>query len=46
MNVTVNVFSGRRSTKVNLLDCDIAEDSVSAVGGKRFVIKGKLIGEK
>ena len=45
MNVLINVFSGRRSTDVNLLSCDILQDSVSAVGGKKFLLKGKLIAE-
>jgi hypothetical protein len=39
------VYSGRKSTNVNLLDCDILQDFVSVVKGKRFLIKGKLIGE-
>lgn len=43
--VLINVFSGRKSTKVNLLDCDILQDSISKIKGKRSVIKGKLIGE-
>ncbi|MEP7255396.1 MAG: hypothetical protein ABI666_06445 [Ferruginibacter sp.] len=45
MNVLINIFSGRRSTNVNLLSCDILQDSISAVGGKKFLLKGKLIAE-
>lgn len=45
MVVLINVYSGRRSTSVNLLDCGILQDPVSLVKGKRSLIKGKLIGE-
>ena len=46
-NITllINVFSGRRSSKLNFLNCDILQDSISAIKGKHFVLKGKLIGE-
>lgn len=43
--VLINVYSGRKSAKDNLLDCDILQDHISVVKGKRFLIKGKLIGE-
>lgn len=45
MNVLINVFSGRRSTNVNLLSCDILQDSITAVAGKKILLKGKLIAE-
>lgn len=43
--VSVNVFSGRRSTSENLLDCDILEKSISETKGKLHVLNGKLIEE-
>lgn len=45
LNVLINVFSGRRTTDLNLLDCEILEEPMSAVIGRRHVLKGKLIGE-
>lgn len=45
MVVLINVYSGRRSTDVNLLDCGILQDSIHLVAGKRSLLKGKLIGE-
>lgn len=43
IELLVNVVSGRRSAKDNLLNCDILEDKMSRIKGKRFTIKGKLI---
>ena len=43
IQLLVNVFSGRRSSDLNLLDCDIIEDSMSQIKGKKFIINGKLI---
>ena len=45
IQLLINVFSGRRSTNRNLLDCGILEGSMSKIEGKRFTISGKLIGE-
>ena len=45
ISLLINVYSGRRSSDNNLLDCDILQDKMSEVKGKRFTIKGKLIGE-
>ena len=45
MNLLINVYSGRRSAKDNLLDCDILNKPISEIKGKKFVLKGKLIGE-
>ncbi len=45
INVLINVYSGRRSTKVNLLDCGILQDSLKNLAGRKFFIQGKLIGE-
>lgn len=41
--VLINIFSGRRSTDVNILDCDILQEPISVVRGKRHVLSGKLI---
>lgn len=41
--VLINVFSGRRSTTFNLLDCRILQESISKVKGKRHLINGKLL---
>ena len=43
IRLLINVVSGRKSTKDNLLNCDILEDKMSNIKGKRFTIKGKLI---
>jgi len=45
IRVLVNVFSGRRSSPDNLLDCHILSDKMSAVNNRTFVLTGKLIGE-
>ena len=41
--VLINVFSGRRSSENNILDCNILEDAISNIKEKRFIITGKLI---
>jgi hypothetical protein len=43
INLLINIYSGRRSSKDNLLNCDILEDKMSHIKGRRFTIKGKLI---
>lgn len=43
IRLLINVFSGRKSTDVNLLDCGILQDNISNIKGKRFTINGKLI---
>lgn len=43
--VLINIYSGRKSSENNLLDCEILEDSISKVKNKAHVLKGKLIGE-
>ena len=45
IEVLINIYSGRRSSEMNLLDCDILEKPISEVRGQKFIIKGKLIGE-
>ncbi len=41
--VTAFVYSGRKSSPDNLLNCNIVSDSISDVVNKRFTITGKLI---
>ena len=44
-HVLINVFSGRKSTELNLLECEILEAPITSVNAKKHVLKGKLIGE-
>lgn len=46
IQVLINIYTGRRTHRDNLLDCEILEEKVSAVKNKKFILKGKLIGEK
>ena len=39
------VYSGRKSSPNNLLDCNIIADSISNIVNKKFTITGKLIGD-
>lgn len=45
IQVLINIYSGRRSSKMNLLNCDILQKPISQVKDQKFVLKGKLIGE-
>ena len=45
LSVLINVYSGRRSGRLNLLNCDIYQGPVSGIKGKKIVISGKLIDE-
>ncbi|MGA2570301.1 MAG: hypothetical protein ABSF23_07250 [Terracidiphilus sp.] len=45
LQLLINVFSGRKSTQDNLLDCGIYEGSLQSVQGKSIPISCKLIGE-
>ncbi len=45
IQLLINIYSGRRSTDVNLLDCDILDDKMSNVKDKKYTLKGKLIAE-
>jgi hypothetical protein len=45
ISVLVTIFSGRRSTQDNLLDCAILAEKMSAVKEQKFVLTGKLIAE-
>jgi hypothetical protein len=41
----INVYSGRKSSPNNLLDCGIYEDAIAPIEGKTIPIACKLIGE-
>jgi hypothetical protein len=41
----INAYSGRKSSKNNLLDCGIYEDALAPIQGKTIPISCKLIGE-
>ncbi len=41
----INVYSGRKSSPNNLLDCGIYEGSFQAIQGQSIPIACKLIGE-
>jgi len=43
IQLLINIFSGRRSTGDNLLNCDIIQDKMSNIKGRRFTLKCKLI---
>jgi hypothetical protein len=45
IQLLINIYSGRKSTNVNLLNCDILQDRMSNIKNKKFTIKGKLIGD-
>ena len=45
ISVGINIYSGRKSSQNNLLDCEYLENKMSIIKDKKFVIKGKLIGE-
>ena len=45
IRVLVNIYSGRRSTADNLLDCAILSQKMSAVKGRTIPLTGKLISE-
>jgi hypothetical protein len=41
----INVFSGRKSSPQNLLDCDIYQGSLKDIQGRRLNLSCSLIGE-
>ena len=43
IDLLINVVSGRKSSIYNLLHCDILQNSMSEIKGKRHTLKGKLI---
>lgn len=45
VEVLINVFSGRKSFGSNILDVNILQEPINDIKGKKFTLKGKLIGE-
>ena len=45
LQVLINVYSGRRSSRDNLIDCGIFEDSIDVAARAPIKISCKLIGE-
>jgi hypothetical protein len=45
-DVNINVFTARRSSPDNLIDCDFFQDAVTKAQAKPLAISCKLIGEK
>jgi len=45
ISVFVFVYSGRISIDSNLLDCEVLQDSIHKIGGKRFTLRGTLIND-
>ncbi|PXY02339.1 hypothetical protein DF185_06740 [Marinifilum breve] len=45
VEVLINVFSGRRSSQFNILDVNILQEPINDIKGKKFTLRGKLIGE-
>lgn len=43
VDLTVNVYTGRKSSQNNLLNVDFLSDKVSNIINKHFTLKGKLI---
>lgn len=45
VEVLINVFSGRKTSQFNILDVNILQEPINIIKGKKFTLKGKLIGE-
>jgi hypothetical protein len=45
LQLLINVYSGRKSSPNNLLDCGIYEGALKAIQGQSIPISCKLIGE-
>ena len=45
-NILISVFSGRKSSKDNLLDCEAYDGSLDSVHGRTIEIPCQLIGER
>ena len=43
--VLINVFTGRKTSSFNLINCDLFQDGIETIKGKRLILKGKLIVE-
>ena len=41
--VRINVFSGRKSSEDNLIDCDFLQENIELIKNKRIILNGKLI---
>jgi hypothetical protein len=41
--VNINVFTGRKSSTNNLINCDFLQDGIENIKNRRFTLKGKLI---
>lgn len=41
--VNINVYTGRRIFRDNLLNCDFLQEGIDSIKNKRFTLKGKLI---
>lgn len=41
--ILINVFSGRRSSQFNLINCDILQEPIFDVMNKRHILTGKLL---
>ena len=45
IEVLINVFSGRRASLGNILDVNILQKPINEIKGKKYTLRGKLIGE-
>ena len=45
IQLLINIYSGRRSSKLNFLDCKTLQKSISEFRDQKFILTGKLIGE-
>jgi len=43
--VLINVFTGRRTSQFNLINCDLLQDGIDTIKGRRWILKGRLITE-
>jgi len=41
--VLINVYTGRRTSPNNLITCDLLQDNIDNIKGRRFKLEGKLI---
>jgi len=46
LDVVINVISGKRSTKGNILHCAVLSGHISKIKGKKFTLNGGLISER
>jgi hypothetical protein len=43
VEILINVYTGRRSSSVNLITCDLLQEGIETIKGKRYVLKGSLL---